>query len=332
MTDSGGGAVPEGVFAPPARRGKTGGVPPGPNTPSALNVQPLSGLRVAVTRSMDRAGGLLAALEDAGAEPVLVPLIDFEVGEQDALGAALRRLAAGEYRWLVISSITTVRALKQWCESAGTSLAGIIPASTSVATIGPTSVDILAAEGITTVLAPTDLQSAAGLVELWPAPDPAHGTTNRVLLPQSNLASPTLLGGLTAKGWNPEAVTAYQTVDYPARDGRRLTATLAARSPVQECLARDVLTPAEAAGEIRAGAIDAVVLASGSAARRTAQALAPLPDSCLVVAIGEPTRQEAERLGMRVAATAVHPTPDGITAALAAARTHFHNQDSQESS
>ncbi len=294
--------------------------------------RPLAGLRVAVTRSVDRAGGLLAALEGAGAEPVLVPLIDFEVSGNDVLGRALRRLAEGEYRWLVISSITTVRALKQWCESAGTSLAELVPPSTSVATIGPTSVDILAAEGIEAVLAPTDVQSAAGLVELWPDAAPADGTTNKVLLPQSNLASPTLVDGLAAKGWAPEAVTAYRTVDYPARDGRRLTAALAARSPMQECVARDVLAPAQAAGEIRSGAIGAVVLASGSAARRTAETMAPLPENCLVVAIGEPTREEAERLGMRVAATAVHPTPEGITAALAAARTHFHNQDSQEPS
>ncbi|RAN79217.1 hypothetical protein B5P43_14920 [Bacillus sp. SRB_336] len=287
------------------------GVSPGPTS------APLAGLRVAVTRSVDRAGGLLAALEGAGAEPVLVPVIDFEVGDHDALGAALHRLAAGEYAWLVISSITTVRALKQWCEAAGTSLAGLIPASTSVATIGPTSVAVLAAEGIRADLAPVDVQSAAGLVELWPAATPDGGHA-RVLLPQSNLAEPTLLDGLAAKGWTPETVTAYKTVDYPARDGLRLTATLAGRQ-ARTLGTRDLLTPAEAAREMRAGAINAVVLASGSAARRVAETMGPLPERCLVIAIGQPTRAEAERLGLRVAATAVHPTPDGMVAALAAA-------------
>lgn len=318
---------------------------------------PLAGLRVAVTRSADRAGALADALAAAGAEPVMVPVIDFEMSDNDALGAALGRLAAGEYPWLVIRSITTVRALKQWCEAAGSSLAELIPSATSVATIGPTSVAVLAAEGIHAALAPVDLQSAAGLVELWPVFNPADGGSPRVLLPQSNIAEPTLAEGLAAKGWNPEIVTAYRTVNYPARPELRLTAKLASRSlergtalgvgssergwiskvaqrpPKSYCPREDpapnnrpVITPAEAAGEIRAGVMGAVVLASGSAARRVAATMAPLPASCLVVAIGQPTRDEAQRLGMHVAATAEHPTPEGIVAALVRARTNFHNQ------
>ncbi|WP_315912933.1 uroporphyrinogen-III synthase [Arthrobacter sp. lap29] len=315
-----------------------------------VGAEPLAGLRVAVTRSVDRAGALLAALAAAGAEPVLVPLIDFEVAEQNALGAAMRRLAAGEFQWLVISSITTVRALKQWCEGAGTSLAALIPAGTSVATIGPTSVDILAAEGILADLAPTDVQSAAGLVALWPPLENDAGSgCNRVLLPSSNLAAPTLRDGLAAKGWDVEAVTAYKTVDYPACTELRLTATLESRSPERGWLSQgrpatgeilvlareprfQQLSPAQADGEIQAGAINAVVLASGSAARRVAATLTPLPKGCLVVAIGEPTRAESERLGMPVAATAEHPTPEGIVAALARARTNFQNHTAMESS
>jgi uroporphyrinogen-III synthase len=308
--------------------------------------EPLSGLRVAVTRSADRAGALVEALAAAGAEPVLVPLIDFEVGDQDALSAAMCRLAAGEYRWLVISSITTVRALKQWCEAAETTLVELIPAATAVATIGPTSVAVLAAEGIHAALAPVDIQSAAGLVELWPAFAPADGGSPRVLLPQSNLAEATLVDGLAAKGWDPEVVTAYRTVDYPADPNRRLTAKLAPKVPergwISEVAPRpkksycprgasgssspQVLTPAEAAREIQAGAINAVVLASGSAARRVAATMAPLPEDCLLVAIGQPTKVEAERLGMHVAATADHPTPEGIVAALARAHNNLQTQ------
>ena len=284
----------------------------------------LAGLRVAVTRSRDRAGALAAALAAAGAEPVLVPLIDFEVGDNHLLGASLKRLRAGEYAWLVISSITTVRALKQWCEADGTVLAALVPPGTRVATIGPTSVAVLAAEGIHAELAPVDVQSAAGLVALWPgfpADDggPDRGGNARVLLPQSNLAEPTLADGLAAKGWTPETVTAYRTVDYPADPAFRLTAALAHSRPEPGSGSYPLLTPAEAAGEVRAGAVNAVVLASGSAARRVAATLSPLPESCLVVAIGQPTRAEAERLGLRIAATAEHPTPAGIVAALAAA-------------
>lgn len=289
----------------------------------------LVGVRVAVTRSVDRAGAFADALAAAGAEPVLVPVIDFEISDNDTLGAALGRLAAGEYRWLVVSSITTVRAMKQWCETAGTSLADLIPATTSVATIGPTSVAVLAAEGIHASLAPTDLQSAAGLVELWPPADNAHDGGGRVLLPQSDLAEPTLVEGLNTKGWDTDVVTAYHTVNYPAQDGSRLTARLAhSTKPDAKPSAPSypLLTPAQAAQEVQAGVTHAVVLASGSAARRVAATMAPLPDGCLVIAIGQPTRDEAQRLGLRVAATATHPTPAGIVAALAAAHKNFHTQ------
>ncbi len=280
----------------------------------------LAGVRVAVTRSADRAGALAAALAAAGAEPVLVPLIDFEMSDNDVLGAALRRLGAGEYAWLAISSITTVRALKQWCEAVGTSLPQLIPAATRVATIGPTSAAVLAAEGIPAQLAPADTQSAAGLVALWPAFAADDGGNARVLLPQSSLAESTLSDGLAAKGWQPEAATAYRTVDYPAEPGSRLRAVLAHAAPATASGDYPLLTPAQAAGEIAAGRINAVVLASGSAARRLAHTLAPLPQSCQVIAIGQPTRAEAQRLGLPVTATAAHPTPDGIVAALAAAR------------
>lgn len=280
----------------------------------------LSGLRVAVTRSADRAGALADALAAAGAEPVLVPLIDFETADQQLLGAFLRRLAAGDYRWLVISSITTVRALKQWCGAAGITLAALVPATTKVATIGPSSVAVLAAEGIQTHLAPTDVQSAAGLVALWP--ESAEG--GKVLLPQSDLADATLVEGMRAKGWDTDGVTAYYTVDYPAHTGKRLTATLASSVPPAKQYPQ--LTPAQAAQQTQAGLIDAVVLASGSAARRVAATMAPLPQTCSVIAIGPPTRAEAQRLGMRVAATAVHPTPAGIVAALTAAHNNFYNQ------
>lgn len=299
---------------------------------SAAAGSPLAGLRVALTRSADRAGAFADALAAAGAEPVLVPVIDFEVGDRDALGAALARLAAGEYSWLVVSSITTVRALKQWCESAGTTLAQLIPAATRVATIGPTSVAALAAEGVAAELAPVKTQSAAGLVELWPAA-PAGGAApggKHVLLPQSNLAEDTLVGGLRAKGWVPEVVTAYHTVDYPARPELRLTARLNSAAP-HRAASYAQLTPGQAKVELSAGALHAVVLASGSAARRVAATLGPLDQACLVIAIGQPTKETAQRLGLRVAATADQPTPAGIVAALTQAHTQFHHQPFTES-
>ncbi|WP_026555564.1 uroporphyrinogen-III synthase [Arthrobacter sp. 35W] len=288
---------------------------------------PLTGLRVAITRSRDRAGALADALAAAGAEPVLVPLIDFETApDAGALDAALARLAAGEYQWLVVSSITTVRALKQWCAGHSTTLAELVPAATKVATIGPSSRRILEAEGLAVELAPVDVQSADGLVALWPA------GSGRVLLPHSNLAEPGLESGIASAGFDVDAVDAYVTVDYPAAEGRRLTAVLAPsaawtvqpqnapQSASSDPAEHILITPAEAAAEVRSGAINAVVAASSSAAQRIHALLAPLPASCQLIVIGQPTRAESVRLGMHVAETATHPTPAGIVDALVRAR------------
>ncbi|WP_434613741.1 uroporphyrinogen-III synthase [Arthrobacter sp. A5] len=290
----------------------------------------LGGLRVAITRSPDRADALVHALQDQGAVPFLVPLIDFELApDQDSLSGRLAALAAGEYDWLLVSSITTVRALKQWCAERGTELPALVPAGTRVATIGPTSRRVLEAEGLTVQLAPEDVQSAAGLVALWPA------GAARVLLPHSNLADPALAAGMSRGGAAVDSVTAYVTVDYPARTEQRLTAVLASGQPgaaapvnglVNNGTACDgrasyrapapALTPAQAKVLISGGGLDAVVAASASAARSIARQLAPLPQRCLLVAIGEPTRDEAVRLGLAVAATAKKPTPAGIVEAL----------------
>lgn len=195
---------------------------------------PLAGRRVLLTRSPDRAGAMAAALAAAGAEPLLLPLIDFaRAADQAALARALDRLAAGEYAWLVVSSITTVRALKQFAAERGVSLGAVIPPGVRIATIGPSSRAVLEAEGLRVDLAPEGRQSAEGLVELWAAADDggAAGADGagmiRVLIPQSDLAGPTLEAGLDALGWDVDAVTVYRTVDYPAEPAERLTAELA---------------------------------------------------------------------------------------------------------
>lgn len=272
----------------------------------------LEGARVLVTRSPDRAAPLVSALREAGAEPLLLPLIDFErARDQHSLEVALDALRAGAYGWLVVSSITTVRALKEKAAERRLELKELIPDFVRIATIGPSSRRVLEAEGLPVDLAPEDVQSAAGLVSVWPT-----GPAN-VLLPQADIADAMLAEGIEAKGASVQAVTAYHTVDYPAAPERRLTAALVAAngwhagdaSPVPE------LTPEDAKAELSGGRLHAVVAASPSAARRIHDSLAPLRD-CRFIAIGRSTAAEAAALGIPVAATAKEPTPAGIVAAL----------------
>jgi len=266
--------------------------------------RPLEGDRILVTRSPDRAGTFVAQLRLAGADPLLLPLKDFErASDQAALDEAFNALGSGQYAWLVVSSATTVLALQIKAAERQVALHQWIPAATRVAAVGPSTANALEDAGVAVHLVPQHEHSAAGLAGEWPA-GPAT-----VLLPQADIAAPTLALGLSAKGADVRTVVAYHTVDYPAEPGRRLAAPGTSGSVAK------TLTPAEAKACISDGGIAAVVAASPSAARRIHAALSPL-GACRFVAIGKTTAAAAEALGLTVAATAVEATPAGLVAAV----------------
>ncbi len=267
----------------------------------------LEGARVLVTRSPDRAGALVSALRGTGAEPLLLPLIDFEQApDQHSLDVAFDALGAGAYSWLVVSSVTTVQVLEAKAAERGAALSAWLPGSLQVAAIGPATRRMLEALDIPVDLAPAGQQSGAGLLDIWPR------SQGSVLLPQADIADPRLRRGLEARGASVQAVTAYRTVDYPADPRRSLPGTPA---PQQAADAATVLTPADAKAAVDAGTLHAVVAASPSAARRVHAGLSPL-GQCRLVAIGRSTADEARALGLPVAAVAEEPTVSGLVAAV----------------
>ena len=102
----------------------------------------------------------------------------------------------------------------------------------------------------------------------------------RVLLVQAEVVDGTIGSSLEARGWNVTKVAAYQT-----------------RSLTPE---PDVL--------LRAMKADALVLASGSAARSWVQC-AGTQTPPLVVAVGQSTASISKLVGIRVTEVAVEPTP-----------------------
>ncbi|WP_410578973.1 uroporphyrinogen-III synthase, partial [Bacillus sp. SIMBA_026] len=72
-----------------------------------------------------------------------------------------------------------------------------------MATVGASTQRVLESVGLRVALAPSEPQSAEGLLALW---DPAPA---RVFLPQADLAAPGLRQGLAARGADVTAVTAY---------------------------------------------------------------------------------------------------------------------------
>jgi uroporphyrinogen-III synthase len=279
--------------------------------PEPQGRRPLEGDRILVTRSPDRAGPFVTQLRLAGADPLLLPLKDFErASDQAALDEAFDALGSGHFAWLVVSSATTVLALQVKATEREAALHQWIPAETRIAAVGPSTAKALEAAGLAVHLVPHSDHSAAGLAGEWPE-GPAT-----VLLPQADIAAPALALGLSAKGADVRTVVAYHTVDYPAEPGRRLAAEgVPAGEETAAGAEAKSLTPAEAKAWISDGGLAAVVAASPSAARSIERMLAPL-GACRFVAIGRTTAAEAEALGLTVAATATEATPAGLVAAV----------------
>jgi len=272
---------------------------------------PLGGVRVLVTRSPERSAALVEALAAAGAEPVLLPLIDFErAPDQHMLDVACDALAAAAFDWLVVSSATTVHVLMEKAAERGLRLGQLVPPGTRIAAVGPATRRLLEAGGLTVALTPPGEQSAAGLLAVWPG-------GGRILLPQADIAAGTLSEGLAAAGGTVTAVTAYRTVDYPAAAERRLAMQAEDGDAGPQPSSYSLLAPQTAAADIAGGRLHAVIAASPSAVLRIA-ALGPL-GGCRLVAIGRSTAEQAAALDLDVAAVAAEPTPEGLVAAVAKA-------------
>lgn len=278
----------------------------------------LAGLTVVLPRTPDRAAAMAAELERQGASVALMPLIDFQFPDDTSeLDAALKALRSGRFAWVVFTSVTTVRAMVRRCAALGVPVSSAVPCGTFIAAVGAGTRQALEDIGLDVDLMPDGDQSARGLAESWPHPsvsDP-EGAGLRILLPQADLADPALAEALAGLGWDVRTVTAYCTVDYPAR-GVRFTPAAGTGGGGTGSL----LTPADFLAETPQGR-RAVVLTSPSIARRFARLCDPVPAGTILVAIGDSTAGRMKELGLPLHAVARHPTPAGIAQALAVAVT-----------
>ncbi|ROS58172.1 uroporphyrinogen-III synthase [Frigoribacterium sp. PhB160] len=226
-------------------------------------VKPLKGTRVLVPRGGTWGDNVSASLRSFGASPVIAPMINFAPAETpELLAAALARLQAGVYEWLVVTSATTVDVL------VGNGIRP--PAETRVAAVGETTAAALTLAGYRVDFVPEGDNSARGLVKEWPR----ESVAGRVLVPQSDLAEPTLVAGLSERGFDAEFVSAYRTVGVPVSS--------------------------EVVDGVASGDIGVVLVTSGSVARQIAAQLAPLPEGTVVACIGPRTAFDARAAGLPV--------------------------------
>ncbi|MBN0038983.1 uroporphyrinogen-III synthase [Cellulosimicrobium cellulans] len=269
-------------------------------TGAARRTDALAGRTVLVPRAPERAGDLAATLRDAGARVLVSPAIERAPVEDTApVDGALARLVHGDFAWVVVTSVNAIEELLASAVRQGVGLADAARRARWAA-VGPATRRALEAVGITVELEP-DENSARGLVAAFAALPSAdqgstsagQGSTSRgrgvVLLPQGDLAAPTMHDGLHDLGYVPHVVTVYRTVTHT--------------------LAPDVVAA------WRAGEVDAVVLTSGSVVREVARQLGPR-DDVVGVAIGDPTARAARDVGLRLDAVAERPTDAALAAAL----------------
>ncbi|MBA3375390.1 MAG: hydroxymethylbilane synthase [Actinobacteria bacterium] len=251
--------------------------------------QPLRDRRIVLTRPRDQVGPLTEALERLGATVLALPLV--EIAPVEDPRALDAALARLEsYDWVVFTSANGVAGMRQ-------RLAGKpLRPGTRVAAVGPATAEAVRTLGLEASFVPDRFAAeeiAAGL-------GPVQGV--RILLPQADIASPNLAVELRSRGAIVDAVAAYGTV---------------AIEPSREDVA-----------ELERG-VDAIVLASGSAARNLAASrVGKVAEGAAVFCIGPKTAQAAREVGLHVGFVADQATAEGIIDALTS---HFLKSTSVES-
>ena len=169
------------------------------------NNKPLAGKRVVVTRALEQSQSLIDALRDAGAEPVLLPLVAFAPADNLAeLDACLKNSA--RFDWVFFTSQNALRAVQQRCVALKLSLS-IIFKDVKIAAVGPATAEAAAAAGLTVNFI-SRIHTGVALVEELSA----ETQNKRVFLPRSDRANPDLIEALNLHGWQVTPVVAYKTV------------------------------------------------------------------------------------------------------------------------
>jgi uroporphyrinogen-III synthase len=179
-----------------------------------LNLSPLAGKRVVVTRAAEQSEELVQELIARGAIPVLLPLLSFAAPEDAApMDEALAELA--EFDWVIFTSVNAVRAVATRATSLGygeDQFAGV----KSVAVVGPATAEAAKEAGFRVDYVPTTHNGLALAQELG---ERVRG--KKVFLPRSDRANPDLPAALKKFGARVTEVVAYRTVPPNSTDQRK---------------------------------------------------------------------------------------------------------------
>lgn len=248
----------------------------------------LHGRRVVITRAAEQSGPLSAALREAGAEPLLMPLVAFAPPENLApLDEALR---ASNVQWIFFTSQNAVRAVQERAQHLGLSAESLWPGA-RIGAVGPATSEAAEAAGFHVTYVANKHQGTALANELG---ERLRGMT--VLLPRSDRAGQDLVDVLDELGASPVEVVAYKTVAPSTSDAASPAAVLP-DSP------------------------DAILFFSPSAVNQLAASLGAaafeaLSQRAALVAIGPVTQKALQSAGISRIVLARETSVEGVLAAL----------------
>lgn len=261
------------------------------STLSWFETKPLFGWRVLVPRTKEQSASLCNRLRGFGAVPDEVPTISVEPPRNpQQMDKAVRGLVEGRYEWIAFTSVNAVKAVREKFEEYGLDARAF--SGLKIAAVGEKTAAAIGEWGLRADLVPTDQQSAAGLLEVWPEYDEQLDPINRVFLPRADIATENLVAGLIDLGWECDDVTAYRTV-------------------------RAAPPPAPTRDAIKTGKFDAVVFTSSSTVRNLVGIAGKPHPSTVIAVIGPATAKTAEEHGLRVDVMADKPDVDVLVDALA---------------
>jgi uroporphyrinogen III methyltransferase/synthase len=230
----------------------------------------LAGKTVLVTRAREDAQALVTLVEAAGGRAALLPCIELAgPSDRGPLDAELARLRAGH--WPDLIAFASPHAVRRFFAELG---AGPAAARALLAAVGEGTAQVLRELGAASVITPSEGAGAEALLASLPSVRDLW-----VLLPRAEEATPDLADGLRARGAAVEAVALYRTIPATSADP-------------------------DGAAALRAGRVDAIAFASGSAARGFAKLFGPeaaaLAARCAVACMGRSCAEAARTAGLRV--------------------------------
>jgi len=262
--------------------------------------KPLSGLRILVTRGESQASELSKKLEEQGAEPVEVAVIEIcEPHSWNSLDTALSTISS--YDWIVFASTNAV----SYTLNRATTL-GAQPArtgSTKIAAIGSATRDRLRQFAVETDFFPTQF-TAEKFIDQFISHYEIKG--KRFLLPRTSAGGTEIADGLKAYGGVVDLVEAYSTKLPTKHD----------------------LVAKELAEMVETKAVHVITFASAQTARNFSTLLKQglsksgieqneILQSIVIATIGPKTSKVARELFLRIDVEAHESTIDGLVSALA---------------